>query len=225
METLSAKKRNIVGKKVASLREQGEIPAVLYGVGVTPENITVALKDFQIIFRNVGETALLSLVIDSAEPRTVLIRDVQKDSVTRTLKHVDFHQVRMDEELDINVPLEFVNESAALSAEGGVLVKTVYEVPISALPKNLPRELVIDVSALAKVGDAIQVKDLKLPEGVRVRLDEDATIVFVDSAISEAELAALEAAPEVKVEDVEVVGQKEKEEAAAAEAALAEEEK
>ena len=227
METLNVKTRNITGKKVRILRKKGEIPAVLYGYGIESEALVVPVKDFEKIFKKSGETSLLSLVVDdsSSNTRTVLIRDVQRDSLSRLPLHVDFHQVNMNEELDLDAPLVFTGTSMAVSSEGGVLVKALYELPISALPANLPHELSIDITPLEKIGDAIHVKDIKFPTGVRVRLDEDATIVFIDKPISEEDLAALEAAPEVKVEEIEVVGEKEKKEAEEAEVALAAAEK
>ena len=225
MEILNVKTRQIKGKKVATLREQGEIPAVLYGVGIEPQSISLPLKEFQKIFKTVGETALLSLVVDSTEPRTVLIRDVQNDAMKQLPIHVDFHQVNMNEELDLDVPLEFTGTSVAVSSEGGILVKALYELPISALPADLPREIIIDISPLEKIGDVIHVRDIKLPKGVKIRLDEDQTVVFVEKPMSEEELAALEAPVELKVEEIEVVGEKEKKEAEAAAAALETEEK
>ncbi len=225
MEILNVKTRQISGKKVQALREQGEIPAVLYGVGIDPQSISLPLKEFQKIFKTVGETALLSLVVDYTEPRTVLIRDVQNDALKQLPIHVDFHQVNMNEELDLDVPLEFTGVSAAVNSEGGVLVKALYELPISALPADLPHEITIDISALEKIGDAIHIRDINLPKGVKVRLDEELTVVFIEKPMSEEELAALETPVELKVDEVEVVGEKEKKEAEEAAAALATEEK
>ncbi|OHA50562.1 MAG: hypothetical protein A3A97_03260 [Candidatus Terrybacteria bacterium RIFCSPLOWO2_01_FULL_40_23] len=225
MEILNVKTRQIKGKKVATLREQGEIPAVLYGVGIEPQSISLPLKEFQKIFKTVGETALLSLVVDSTEPRTVLIRDVQNDAMKQLPIHVDFHQVNMNEELDLDVPLEFTGTSVAVSSEGGILVKALYELPISALPADLPHEIIIDIAPLEKIGDAIHVRDIKLPKGVKVCLDEDQTIAFIEKPMSEEELAALETPVELKVDEVEVVGEKEKKEAEEAAAALEAEEK
>src|SRR3989344_8723943 len=180
MDILNVKTRQIKGKKVDTLREQGEIPAVLYGVGIEPQSISLPLKEFQKIFKTVGETALLSLVVDSTEPRTVLIRDVQNDAMKQLPIHVDFHQVNMNEELDLDVPLEFTGVSAAVNSEGGVLVKALYELPISALPADLPHEITIDISSMEKIGDAIHIRDINLPKGVKVRLDEDLTVVFIE---------------------------------------------
>ena len=196
MEILNVKTRQIKGKKVATLREQGEIPAVLYGVGIEPQSISLPLKEFQKIFKTVGETALLSLVVDSTEPRTVLIRDVQNDAMKQLPIHVDFHQVNMNEELDLDVPLEFTGTSVAVSSEGGILVKALYELPISALPADLPHEIIIDIAPLEKIGDAIHVRDIKLPKGVKILIDQETVIVTVIEPVVE----EVKEAPVIEVE-------------------------
>ena len=90
---------------------------------------------------------------------------------------------------------------------------------------HLPHEIIIDIAPLEKIGDAIHVRDIKLPKGVKVCLDEDQTIAFIEKPMSEEELAALETPVELKVDEVEVVGEKEKKEAEEAAAALEAEEK
>lgn len=206
MLTLQVKKRGHIGKGLGKLRDSGLIPGVLYGSGNVPEAITVAVSDLINAWKEAGESSLLSLsVADSAEPKIVLIRELQRDPVSLQPLHVDFHQVRMDEELEIAVPIEFTGEAPAAKEQAGVLVKDLYEIEIRALPKNLPHEFAVDLSSLANVDDMIQVKDIKFPAGVEVKVSEDTVIAHIAPLISEKEL---EAAPEMSVEDIEVVGQK-----------------
>lgn len=220
MTQLKVQQRADTGKRVRRLRRQGLIPAVLYGHGVTNVNLSVPFHQFAKVFKTAAHSSLVDLVVDDAKPVKVLIADVQADPLSGRTAHVDFHQVKMTEKLHTQIPLRFTGEPPAVKAYGGVVVTSLQAVPVSCLPQDLVPEITVDVTKLANLHDALQVKDLALPKGVEVLLKDSEIVVTVIPPRSEEELSQLEAKPEAKVEAVEVVGKKPKEEAGAAEGSV-----
>lgn len=199
------------GKKLGSLREAGDIPAILYGPGVTPMPLSVKRGDFERAFSEAGESSLLKLVVDqngNPQPHVVLIRDLQRDALRGLPRHLDFHAVRLDEEIKIDVPLHFVGSASIEARSEGVVVKDIHEVKVEALPEHLPHEIEVDISGFDTVDAEIRLKDLKLPHGVRIVEDLELVVVHAAPLMSDAEAAAIEAPSEASVADIEVVGEK-----------------
>ena len=119
--------------------------------------------------------------------------------------HIDFHQVRMDEEIEANIPLVFVGESPAVKSEGGILVKALDELGVSCLPAHLPHELSVDISVLATFDDQIRVSDIAVPAGVKVSDDPETVVALVERPRSDEEMAALDSKVESDVSKVEGV--------------------
>lgn len=210
MAELVAKPRSITGKKVKTLRKQGEVPAVLYGYKTDVTPVSVNAREFEKILKAAGESSLVELQLEGGQKKQVLIHDVSRDTLKGVPIHVDFYAVQMDKPIEATVPLSFVGESEAVKALGGVLVKVMQEVVIEALPKDLPHEIEVDISAIKTFEDHILVKHLSLPKGVSLVGNVEQTIVLVEPPRTEAELAALDQAAEVSLEGIEVVGEKEK---------------
>lgn len=211
MLELQANIRQKTGKKVRQLRNKGFIPAVLYGYQMEPRPVEVESRLFGKVWKEAGETSLVSLNLQDGSKKTVLIQDVARDVLRDFPIHVDFYAVRMDHELEADIPLVFTGEAEAVKSLGGVLVKVIHELPIRALPKNLPHEIVVDITALRTFEDQIFVKDISLPEGVNLRVEADQVIALVEAPRSEEELAAMEQPAEVSLENIELAGKKEKE--------------
>lgn len=218
MLTLQAKPRAAKGKQVKALRKNGIVPAVVYGGGQKAEAVEVSLGEFQKVWSEAGESSLIELDLDG-QKNNVLIKDVQLDPLKDMPIHVDFYAVRMDKPIQAMVPIKFTGESAAVKNLGGSLVKVMHEIEVEALPANLPSELTVDVSGLANFGDRFLVKNLQLPEGVRVLANPEDIIVLVEEPKAAEEVPA--EAP--SVEDIEVIGKKGKAEEEAAEGKTAEE--
>ena len=108
-----------------------------------------------------GRSVLIDLEIDG-EKRKVLIHDFQKHPLTNRFIHIDFYQVKMDEEIEANVEIVFVGEAPAVKELGGVLLKTMDEVLVRCLPADLPKEIKVDLSTLKTFDDRIFVKDLNI---------------------------------------------------------------
>ncbi len=208
---LKAKIREIKGSKVKNLRKSGQIPAVLYGEGVKNLNLSLDEKEFSKVFKEAGESTILDLEVENEGTKNVLIYDVQLDPVSDRLIHADLYQVDMTKEVTTEVPLVFEGESQAVK-EGGILVKNMHEVEVSALPKNLPHEIKVDLSLLATLDDVIKIVDLKLPEGVKIEASEDEIVASVTPPRSEEELEALSSETTVDVESVKVESEEKKKE-------------
>ena len=202
MIKLNAKIRKEIGRKTDAIKKAGKIPAVVYGPGVKNVSVEIDYREFQKIFKEAGESSLVSLHVQGEkEERPVLIHEIQKDPVLDKIIHIDFFQASLKEEVEANVPLVFEGVSLAVKELGGTLVKHFSELEVKALPQNLPHEIKISIDGLKTFEDHILVKDLILPEKVKVIAKADEIVVSVSQpAKVEEELAK---PVEEKVEDVE----------------------
>lgn len=221
MLELNAKMRQAKGRQNEQLRKQGMIPAVLYGHKVKNLLLEVKEKDFDKVYRQAGESTLIKLKIDEAEDkkeRIVLIYDAEKEPTTEKTIHIDFYQVKMDEALKTEIPLVFVGESPLIKNEGGVLVKSIQHLEIEALPQDLIHSVEVDTSALKTFDDAIRIKDLKIPEKVKISANPEEVIAAIMPPRTQQEIEQLEEKPAAEgIEEIKVAGEekKEKEEEAA----------
>jgi large subunit ribosomal protein L25 len=209
MIELKAEARKVIGKKVKQLRKTGFIPAVLYGHKIKSLVLSVPEKEFSKIFQAVGETSIINLVLDEKK-HNVLIHEIERHPLNNGILHVDFYEVRMDEKLNAKIPIIFSGESPAVKNEGGVLVKAIQEVEIEALPIDLPKEILVDVSILATFEDKIQIKDLKIKQGVRILAEPEEMVASVVPPRSEKELEEMAVKPAEEIGEVKVVGEEEK---------------
>jgi len=209
MIKLSAKIRKETGRKTNAIKNAGKIPAVVYGPGVKNVLVEIDYKEFQKVFKEAGESSLISLRVEGEkEERPVLVHEIQKDSVSDNIIHIDFFQASLKEEVEANVPLVFEGVSLAVKDLGGTLVKHFSELEVKALPQNLPHEIKISIDRLKTFEDHILVKDLILPEKVKVIAKADEIVVSVSQPAKVEE----ELATEIKenVEDVEKVEKEKK---------------
>lgn len=218
--TLSAKGRS---GHASVIRRSGNIPAVVYGYGIDPQNVEVESRQFNKLFAGAGYTTMLTLAIEGGEDHPVFIREVQIHPLKSTITHIDFYKVRMDEAITANVPLKFIGESPAVKLLSGTFVRNMDELEVEALPKDMPHDIEVDISSLVDFEGAIHVKDIKLPAGVITYVDLDEAVALVQPPRSEAEMDALSEEVKEDVESVEGVKKPEVvEESAEGEAAAAE---
>lgn len=159
------------------LRAAGMVPAVVYGGEGEPVAVQLNAHDFWLTLKNHGEHQVLDLKIDGAAPRKVLIQDVQHDVYDGTIQHADFIEVRMDEKISLNLPLELVGDAKGVKS-GGILELLVSEVEIECLPGNVVEQVELDVSDL-DIGDSLTVADLKMPAGIEALGDPELMLVTV----------------------------------------------
>lgn len=191
--SLSAIKRDSLGRKVKKLRKAGELPATVYGKNVASASLTVRAEAFDNVYAEAGETGLVELSVGGAV-RHVLIHHVQKHPVTGAILHVEFHQVDLKEKVHAKVPIVLVGESSAVSEKRGVLLSILDEVEVEALPTDLVEHIEVDVTPLSDVGQEVKVNSLTIPMGLTVLSGAELTIVKIGSLITKE--AASEAAAE-----------------------------
>ncbi len=203
--SLEAQARKELGRKTNKGRKEGLIPAVVYGRGIESKNIWVKLLDFKRLIKKSGESTVIDLKIDEKDNRNVLIYDTQKDPVRDYYRHIDFFQVRMDEEIETEVELEYIGEAPAVKELGGVLVKNIDAIEVKCLPADLPSGIEVDISSLKSFEDRICIKDLKISSKVEVAIDPETVVALVAPPRSEEEMSQLEEKVEADVTKVEGV--------------------
>ncbi|PIQ69686.1 MAG: 50S ribosomal protein L25 [Candidatus Tagabacteria bacterium CG11_big_fil_rev_8_21_14_0_20_41_11] len=208
MFEIQTENRNIFGKKLEPFRKKGKLPAVLYGPKEKARPIFISLKDFKKIWDEAGESTVIQLNLGDTK-KEVLIQDVAMDPVKGEPVHVDFYAVLMDKPIKASISLVFEGISPAVKNLGGILIKVMHELEVEALPKNLPHELSVDISALASFENKISAKDIILSKGVKLISNPEETIALIEAPREEEAPASEE---KIAFEEIEVAGKKEKEE-------------
>ncbi len=208
MFTLKAQSRNLTGKKVRTLRQDGIIPAVIYGHNFPAQNIQVTKHEFEKVYKKTGESSLIDLKIDEHPTVKALVYDIQYHPLTDTFQHIDFYRIKAGEKITVEVELKFVGTPPAVKELGGVFVVEMDKLEIECLPDDLVHEIEVDVSGLKNFDDLIRVKDLKVPEKIKVLQDPETMVAAIERPIKE---EIPEQAPEAKIEEVKVVGEEAKE--------------
>ena len=226
MLTLQSQIRIKAKKKGAKeVRNEGFIPAVLYGPKTKAVPVQVPYVTFEKIYKQAGESTLITLKFfkdgtmdeGSAQDNIVLIRDAVKHPITHKFLHVDFYQVSLDDKITITIPIEYEGEPPGVKDEGGTLVRNLFEVEVRALPMELPHEIRVDVSGLAHIGDAISIKDIPRADAVEILTDPESTVAYIEAPREEEEI--VEEATEDSMEDIKTEGEEKREERAEEEAA------
>jgi large subunit ribosomal protein L25 len=214
MQTLKAMKRS-KADKLATVRSNGMVPAVVYGALVENTPISISSKEFDKVLKVAGESSSIVLDIDGGKKIDALIHEVQFHPVKGFPIHVDFLAIDMNKPIQVNMPIEFTGVAKGEKDGAGTLVKVLHEVEIEALPKNLPHAIDVDVTGLTLVGDQIHAKDIVLPSGVTL-ITEGEEVVATLAALKEEKEE--ESAPvDLSAIEVEKKGKKEEEPEAAAE--------
>lgn len=208
MLTLSAKIRQNIGKKVKVLRSQGFLPGVLYGPKIKNLILEVDLKEFEKIYREAGESTLISLRIDNKE-HLVLIHELEINPLSGKPIHIDFYQPRLEKEIEARVALIFKGEAPAVKDLGGTLIKNISEVEVRANPQNLPHKIKVNVEKLKTFEDNILIKDLIIAGEVKILKGPEEVVASVSPPEKVEE--ELEKPVEEKIEEVEKVEEKKEE--------------
>jgi large subunit ribosomal protein L25 len=206
MKTLNATMRSKTDK-LATVRLNGMVPAVVYGASMENTSISVSSIEFIKVFKEAGESS--TIVLDLGNKKVdVLIHDVQFDPVKSFPLHVDFLAVDMNKPVEVSIPLEFTGVAPAEKSGLGTLVKALHEVEIKALPKDLPHNFVIDISSLNTLEDKIHVRDIKLGSGVTMLTDSEEIVALVATV---KEVKEEDVAIDLSAIEVEKKGKKEEE--------------
>jgi len=194
------------------LRASGRIPAVIYGAKTKAQNLEVNAKELdEAIHHTASENVLVDLTIkdDSTPRRLALVQDVQHHPLSGKVLHVDFHEVHENEKVVIFVPVETVGEPLGVKNSGGVLSHVTHKLKVRALPKDLPEEITLDVSAL-ELNRAIHIGEVAAPAGCEILGHKEVVVVACVAPRAEEEVAApAEGAPAAG--DVEMIKEKKEE--------------
>ncbi len=179
---IEAQKRNLKGKKVGALRRQGFLPGIIYGrIGkdpIDPILIQLDLHEASKTIRKLTGSSLVRVMVDGEE-YPVVLREVQKDIIYGTLKHVDFMAISLTEKLQTAVPIELIGQAPAEVTMAAVVVTGISELEIECLPQDMPERIEVDATVLEDIDSVIYVKDLDLPDNIDVLTDPDELIAGV----------------------------------------------
>ncbi len=204
--------------EVKKLRASGRVPATIYGRQAGPQNLELNSKEFADLLNHAAsENVLVDLTVDSdvRSKRLALVQEIQHHPLDGKVLHVDFHEVAENEKVTVQVPVETSGEAAGVKTGGGTLEHILFKLKVRSLPKDLPEQIVLDVTAL-EIGKSIHVGDIQAPSGVEILGDKHLTVVAVSAPRAEEEVAGAAAA--TAAGDVEMTKEK-KDEAGGAPAA------
>ena len=184
---LSASPRTTVGKGAArTLRSAGQIPAVIYGHAREPLSLAISAREVEKLLERVtAESTVIELTLASGVART-LIREVQRHPFKKQILHIDFQELVAGEKVSVNVPIVLTGTPDGVRLSGGILSQVMSELSIRVDPVNIPRRIEADVTHVV-IGHSLHVSDLKVPEGVEILDEADATIAVVSAPKVEAE--------------------------------------
>jgi large subunit ribosomal protein L25 len=204
--------------EVKKLRASGRVPATIYGRQAGPQNLELNSKEFADLLNHAAsENVLVDLTVDNdaRSKRLALVQEIQHHPLDGKVLHVDFHEVAENEKVTVQVPVETSGEAAGVKTGGGTLEHILFKLKIRSLPKDLPEQIILDVTAL-EIGKSIHVGDIQAPSGVEILGDKHLTVVAVSAPRAEEEVAGAAAA--TAAGDVEMTKEK-KDEAGGAPAA------
>ena len=204
--SLTAVKRVPHKGEVNRMRGEGKTPAVLYGKSVKPLAITIDTKEFEKATKSsAGMNVMIDLTVEGGDSGLAFIRDYQADPFRRDFLHVDFQAIRLDEPIEIEVPIVITGESLGVK-EGGVLVQQRHTLDIKAKPNDIPDSITIDISGL-DINDTIHADDIALPAGVEFPHTANYSVVAVVPPTKEEEVAPAPVEGEEGVEGAPAEGE------------------
>jgi large subunit ribosomal protein L25 len=194
--------------EVKKLRTAGRVPATIYGRQAKPQNLEVIYDEIKdLLHHSVSENVLVDLSVenDPRAQRLALVQDVQHHPLSGKVLHLDLHEVAVDEKVTVSVPVETAGEAAGVKNGGGTLEHVMFKLKVRCLPKDLPEQIVIDVTSL-EIGKSVHLGEVVAPAGVEILGDKARTVVAVSAPRAEEEVAPTAAA--AVAADVEMTKEK-----------------
>lgn len=177
---LKAEPRQVKGRAVKHLRQQGLVPVILYGKDVKSTPLQVEERDLEKVLEVAGTHQLISLQVNNQRPQLTLARDIQRDVIRRNFIHVDFYAVKMDQKVVAQVPIHLIGESPAVEEQGGVLTQGLDEIEIECLPADLISSIEVSIETLKELNDSIIVADLVVPDNVAILSEPELMVAKVE---------------------------------------------
>lgn len=188
------------------MRRAGKLPAVIYGHGETPVSLSVNAKEFSDLISHSGTHMLLTL--KGASTETAIIKNIGRHPVKGIPATIDFQRVSRNEKITAKVAIVLENEPVDVKSGDGLLVQSLHEIEISALPGEMPEHITVDISHLVLNGPAVHISEIAVPGGVTILTHGEEAIaainppkkVDLDAPLDEAD-AAIEAEGHAKAEE------------------------
>jgi large subunit ribosomal protein L25 len=181
---LTVEKRTVLGKNVKKLRREGVLPGNVYGKGLPSIAIQMKTETFQDLYKQVGETGLIDVMVDGNR-HPALVKNLQLKYPLRIPLHVDFYEVNLKEKVKTMVPLSVIGEPKAVTDKLGLLLQQLSEVEVEALPEELPENIEVNVEPLAAIDEQLTVGDLKVSGDVTILTDPAQIVVKIAEPVQE----------------------------------------
>jgi large subunit ribosomal protein L25 len=177
---LEVASREILGKKVKHLRRQGITPVHVFGHGIKSLALQCDTSELEQVLAQAGYTGLVSLKLDKEKkPRTVVVREFDRDWRRGKLLHVDFYQIKMAEKIRLEVPIVLVGEAPALKSKDNMLEHELETLSVECLPARIPDGIEVDISSFIEPGQAIRVKDIAVDKDITVLNDPELVVAKI----------------------------------------------
>jgi large subunit ribosomal protein L25 len=189
--------------------QDDKVRAVIYGPNSKNRNLELDYREFAKAYAQAGESSLIDLVVEDKDPVKVLIQDIQKDPVSDKYRHIDFYELDMNKKLSLDVELVFTGTEEVEKLSGGEVTRNMDKIEVECLPKDLVREIEVKLTDFLKeIGDTLHAGQIKLPEGLVLVTDKEASIISVQEIKEEIiEAPVEEEAEEAEGEDEEKEGE------------------
>jgi len=167
--------RTIGSRPSGRLREEGQLPGVIYGKGIEPTPLHVDYAELREALKGAaGLNTIFTLVVDGTE-NTVIVRDIQRDAIKRTVAHADFLRVDDADKIKVTVPVTLTGRAAEVLDNGGIIEQKMHTLKILVDPKKVPNQIEVDVTNLS-LDSRIALGDIDLPDGVSTKVSDRITI-------------------------------------------------
>jgi large subunit ribosomal protein L25 len=178
---LKATKRDVIGKKVGALRRKGKLPAVLYGHRIETTAIMLDAHEGSQTLSHLTSSSLVTIDLDGKE-YLALVREKQRDFIKNRLIHLDFQVVSLTEKMHAKVGIELTGTAPAVKDFNAVIHTGLTEMEVECMPQDLPERIVVNISGLAELGDAVRVRDVVLSDKVKILGDLEEAQVEEEAA-------------------------------------------
>lgn len=209
MEKLLIKNRDRKAD-TAEIREEGVMPAVIYGRDTESTPIAVDMSDFIKLWHHTGTSTVFEIEMEDGTTKPALLQQIDLHPVTDLPLHADIYVIKEGQTVTVDLPIELIGTAPAIKNKGGLLVHVLHSVEVEADPTKLPPHLELDLSGLTDIGDQGTVADIIAADGVEILADEDDVIVLVEEPTELEELEPEEGDEEGEfgLDDIEVEGEK-----------------
>ena len=207
--TLITALRSVKGKKLKSLRNQGQMPIHVYGYDIESLSLEAPYKEVMTILTEAGRTTPVIIKIEGKNDIVTLIREIRQNPISGLVQHVDFMKVDEKKPVEIEIPILLEGEAPGTKGGAGTVTQSLYSIIVSAKPFEVPKNLVVDVSPLIDLSSVIRISDIELPEGINFVGDTNVALTWIQPPRAIEEVIAETEEVELEEGEGEVVSQEE----------------